>query len=182
MQREHIWGSSVSGSWLTPAWCRSEGENNPWQYADHARWTERGYVHPVFSGRKMVWEPREAKPQKKSHTDTGTKSHSHQHTHQRPPWVCPHVSDMQTRAEHTHLRIQRSVQDIDACAQVHTVLGASGNLAQKWGPGEPVSSGMTHSRQFPLAGLQCWATCQQHTGQTDTSHCWEAARAAFSSN
>lgn len=40
--------------------------------------------------------------------------------------------------------------------QVHTVLGASGNSAQKWGPGEPVSRVMTHSRQFPAVPVS-WA-------------------------
>lgn len=66
-------------SWLTPAWCRPEGENNLWQCADHAKWTEMGYVHPIFSGKKMGWEQREAKPQQKSHT--GTKSHTYTSTH-----------------------------------------------------------------------------------------------------
>lgn len=95
-------------SWLTPAWCRPEGENNPWQCADHAKWTERGYVHPVFSGKKMGWEPREAKPQQKSHTDTGTKSHTHTSTHiTGHHGFVPHMSDMYTRAQHTPAYIEK---------------------------------------------------------------------------
>lgn len=65
---------------------------------------------------------------------------------------------------------------------VCTVLGMSRDCPQKSGPrqaGEHQHGSFTHSRQFPLAGLQCWAACQPATHRSD-SQCWEGALAASS--
>lgn len=103
------------------------------------------------------------------------------HTSQATMGVSPCIRHAHTCRTHTPAYTEKCTGHRCMCTGAHS-LRCKRELRTEVGPGEPVSSGMTQPRQFPLAGLQCWATCQQHTGQTDTSHCWEAACAAFSSN